>query len=180
MKYLVTLLLAASVWVANLLIGSVGTVCVENGPCLIPVGFGLMAPSGVLMIGFALVLRDWLQELAGWKWSLAAVFLGGFVSYLTSDPFVALASMVAFTVAEVFDLAVYTPLRKKGKHWAVVASGVVGAAVDSVLFTIIAFGALEFALGNFVAKIYASLVVAVYLYWRYRASLSWNPSNPKQ
>lgn len=177
MKYILTLLLAATVWAANLLIANVGTVCVENGPCLIPVGFGLMAPSGVLMIGAALVIRDYLQDYAGWKWSLGAVFLGGFVSYLTSDPFVALASMVAFTTAEIFDLAVYTPLREKGKHWAVAASGVVGAAVDSVLFTLIAFGALEFALGNFVAKVYASIAVAIYLYWRYRATLPRNPVN---
>ena len=39
----------------TLMIGHVGTVCVPNGPCLIPVAPGVMAPSGVLMIGAALV-----------------------------------------------------------------------------------------------------------------------------
>jgi uncharacterized PurR-regulated membrane protein YhhQ (DUF165 family) len=177
MKYLLTALLAISVWVANILIGNVGTVCIEKGPCLIPVGFGLMAPSGVLMIGLVLVIRDYLQEYAGWKWSVGAVVLGGLISYFTSDPFVAIASMTAFIVAELFDLSVYTPLREKGKHWAVVASGVVGAGVDSLLFTYIAFGAFEFALGNFVAKIYASVAVAIYLYWRHRAALPRNTLN---
>ena len=44
--------------VANWMIGSLGAVCPPKSPCLIPVGFDLMAPSGVLMIGLALVLRD--------------------------------------------------------------------------------------------------------------------------
>jgi hypothetical protein len=49
---------------ANWLIGNVGTKCVPNGPCLMPVGFGVMAPSGVIMIGLALVLRDLMQRLS--------------------------------------------------------------------------------------------------------------------
>ncbi|MBN4747477.1 VUT family protein, partial [Pandoraea nosoerga] len=48
----------ATIPLANWLIGNVGTTCVPGGPCIIPVGFGLMAPSGVLMVGLALVLRD--------------------------------------------------------------------------------------------------------------------------
>ena len=52
----VVLLLAylACVPLANWLIGHVGTVCVSHGPCLVPVGFDLMAPSGVVVVGFAL------------------------------------------------------------------------------------------------------------------------------
>ena len=46
---------------ANWLIGNVGTICASDGPCLIPVAPGLTAPSGVLMIGLALVLRDLVQ-----------------------------------------------------------------------------------------------------------------------
>ena len=50
---------------ANWMIGHVGTVCVPNGPCLLPVAPGVMAPSGVLMIGIALVLRDLVQRRLG-------------------------------------------------------------------------------------------------------------------
>ena len=50
---------------ANWLIGHAGTVCVPNGPCLVPVAPGLMAPSGVLMIGIALVLRVLVQRRLG-------------------------------------------------------------------------------------------------------------------
>lgn len=159
---------AATIPAANFLIGNVGTVCVADGPCLIPVGLGLMAPSGVLMIGLALVLRDWLHELAGWRWSLAAVLAGGAISLAVSPPSLALASAAAFTLAEIADLAVYAKLRARGKALAVMASQVVGAAVDSALFVLIAFGSFEFSAGTTLAKIYAGAVVAALLALRQR------------
>jgi uncharacterized PurR-regulated membrane protein YhhQ (DUF165 family) len=158
---------AATIPAANWLIGNVGQ-CIPQGPCLIPVGFGLMAPSGVLMIGLALVLRDWLHELSGWRWAAVAVLVGGALSLAVSPPALALASAVAFTVAELADLAVYAPLRKRGRHIAVLASGVVGAALDSALFVWLAFGSLEFSAGTTLAKIYASAAVALWLAWRAR------------
>jgi uncharacterized PurR-regulated membrane protein YhhQ (DUF165 family) len=164
--YAIFLSFLATVPLANYLIQNVGTVCVENGPCLIPVGFGLMAPSGVLLIGVALVLRDLLQEATNWKVSMLAVTLGSVVSFFTSDPFIALASAVAFFSAETLDLLVYTPLRKKGKHIAVLLSGVAGAFVDSILFVYLAFGSLEFSLGNTVGKLYATVIVAAYFAWK--------------
>lgn len=166
MKYLAFILYALTVPLANWFISHVGTLCVENGPCLIPVGFDLMAPSGVLFIGLSLVLRDWLQELANWKWSIWAILIGGVLSFITASPFIAVASMVAFIVAELFDLGVYTPLKEKGKHLAVLASGIVGAFVDSALFVWLAFGSFELSLGTFVAKVYASVAVATYLYFK--------------
>lgn len=166
MRYLVFLLFMLTVPIANYLIGNIGSVCLDNGPCLIPVGFGLMAPSGVLLIGLALVLRDWLQDLTNWKWSAVAVFFGAIISWLTSDPFVAVASAVAFFSAEMLDLVVYTPLRKKGKSLAVLASGIVGSFVDSMLFVYLAFGSLDFSLGNTVGKLYATAIVAALFYAR--------------
>ena len=66
----------ATIPLANWMIGNVGTVCVPNGPCLIPVAPSIMAPSGVLMIGLALVLRDLVQRRLGRAWSLAAIVAG--------------------------------------------------------------------------------------------------------
>lgn len=159
---------AATIPAANWLIGNVGTVCIPQGPCLIPVGLGLMAPSGVLMIGLALVLRDWLHELAGVKWALAAVLLGGLLSFAVSPPALAIASALAFTIAELADMAVYSRLRARGRALAVMASQVVGAALDSALFVWLAFGSLEFSTGTTLAKIYAGAVVAVCLAWKLR------------
>lgn len=175
MKYLAFLLFMLTVPAANFLIGNFGSVCLENGPCLIPVGFGLMAPSGVLMIGLALVFRDWLQELTNWVWSAFAVAVGAVISWLVADPFIAVASAVAFFTAEMFDLAVYTPLRKSGRALAVLVSGIVGAIVDSILFVYIAFGSVEFSVGNVVGKLYATFAVTAALYtWRKYATLSRN------
>lgn len=162
---------AATIPAANWLIGNVGTVCIPDGPCLIPVGFGLMAPSGVLMIGLALVLRDWLHELAGWRWSAVAVVIGATLSLAISPPAIAVASGVAFLLAEMADLAVYARLRERGKPLAVMASQIVGAALDSALFVWIAFGSFDFSAGTTLAKIYAGALVAAILWARQRRAL---------
>src|SRR5262249_36545194 len=56
-------LFALTIPAANWLIGHAGTVCQPQGPYLIPVAPGLMAPSGVTMAG-ALVLRDLVKAPA--------------------------------------------------------------------------------------------------------------------
>lgn len=160
---------AATIPAANWLIGNAGTECVPRGPCLVPVGFGFYAPSGVLMIGLALVLRDWVHELAGWRVSLLMVLLGGALSLFFSPPALAFASAVAFTLSELADLGVYSRLRRSRPALAVFASQCVGAAIDSMLFVYLAFGSLAFSAGTTMAKIYAGTAVAIYLAMRGRA-----------
>ncbi len=64
---------------ANWMIGHLGTTCAPNGPCLVPVfpwssqGGPMMAPSGVSMIGIALVLRDLVQRRLGRVAALMAI-----------------------------------------------------------------------------------------------------------
>ena len=167
-KLIAFALFAATIPAANWLIGNVGTECIPHGPCIIPVGFGLHAPSGVLMIGVAFILRDWLHELAGWRWSFMAVIVGAALSTLVAAPGLALASGVAFAMSETADLAVYAPLRARGRALAVVASGVAGAVVDSALFLFIAFGSLDFMAGQVLGKLYASVAVAAFLWVKHR------------
>jgi uncharacterized PurR-regulated membrane protein YhhQ (DUF165 family) len=162
MKYLAFGLFAATIPAANWMIGNVGD-C-SAGPCVIPIGFGLYAPSGVLMIGAALVLRDWLQSLAGLRWSLAAVLVGAALSLAVSPPAIALASALAFLIAETADTLVYSKLRQRGAAIAVAFSGVVGAFIDSAMFVWVAFGAFDLALGTALAKVYASALVAMILW----------------
>jgi queuosine precursor transporter len=164
---------ASTIPAANWLIGNWGAVCIPQGPCLVPVGFGLMAPSGVLMIGLALVLRDWLHELVGWKWAFAAVLFGGALSLVFSPPALAAASTLAFVFAELADTAVYARLRARGRPLAVLASQVVGAFLDSALFVFIAFGSFEFSLGTTLGKLYAGVAVAALLWgWQRRGRAS--------
>jgi uncharacterized PurR-regulated membrane protein YhhQ (DUF165 family) len=137
---------------ANWLIGNAGTVCVPNGPCLVPVAPGLMAPSGVLMVGLALVLRDLVQRRLGLGWSLGAVAAGAALSALLAPPALVLASAAAFLLSELADTFVYTPLQRRGLVLAVAASSAVGLVVDSVVFLSLAFGSLDYLGGQVVGK----------------------------
>lgn len=137
---------------ANWLIGNAGTVCVPNGPCLIPVAPGIMAPSGVLMIGLALVLRDLVQRRLGVNWALSAIFVGAAISAYIAPPALVIASTVAFLLSELVDLGIYTPLQKRGLVLAVAASSVVGLLVDSVIFLWLAFGSLDYLAGQVIGK----------------------------
>lgn len=137
---------------ANWLIGNIGTECIPQGPCIIPVAPGLTAPSGVLMIGLALVLRDLVQRSLGVKWAAGAILVGAGLSAFYSPPSLVLASTVAFLLSELADLAVYTPLQRKGLVLAVFASSIVGLVIDSAVFLYLAFGSLDFIAGQIVGK----------------------------
>jgi hypothetical protein len=151
-------LFALTIPAANWLIGHVGTVCQPSGACLIPVAPGLMAPSGVIMAGAALVLRDLVQRRLGVAASSLAILAGAVLSALLAPPALVIASAAAFLLSEFADLAVYTPLARRGLMVAVVASSVVGLVVDSVVFLWLAFGSLEFLLGQIVGKTWMVLL----------------------
>lgn len=155
---------AATIPAANWLIGNVGTECIPNGPCLLPVGLGLHAPSGVLMVGAALVLRDMVQEAGGIRAALLAISIGAVLSWVVAPPALVIASVTAFLLAELADLAVYTPLRRRGMGVAVLASGLVGSVIDSVVFLWLAFGSLGFVEGQILGKLWMSLL-ALPLLW---------------
>jgi uncharacterized PurR-regulated membrane protein YhhQ (DUF165 family) len=148
----------ACIPLANFLILHVGTVCVPNGPCLIPVAPNLTAPSGVALIGVALVLRDVVQRCLGKSASLLAIAIGTALSAFIAPPALLLASASAFLLSEMADFAVYTPLAQRRLVLAVIASSLVGLVVDSVVFLTLAFGSLEFLAGQVVGKTWAVLV----------------------
>lgn len=150
---------------ANWLIGNIGTMCVPDGPCLIPVAPGLMAPSGVTMIGIALVLRDLVQRRLGMGIAAGAILAGAAISALLAPPALVIASAVAFLLSEAADLAVYTPLARRRLIVAVVASGMVGLVVDSIVFLWLAFGSLEFLFGQIVGKAWMVLASIPFVHW---------------
>lgn len=170
MRFVCLIAFLAMIPLANWLIGNVGTHCIPNGPCLVPVGFGLDAPSGVLVIGAALVLRDLVQTQLGARWAIGAIVVGAILSAFIS-PALALASGIAFLVSELADMAVYSPMREKYPASAVMVSGVVGAAIDSALFLWLAFGSLNFLPGQIVGKLWMSAIAAVALIAVRRARL---------
>ncbi len=138
--------------VANWMIFHVGTVCTRDGLCLIPVAPGIMAPSGVLMVGIALVLRDLVQRRLGLGAAVAAILIGAGISGLIAPLALVTASATAYLISEFADLAVYTPLQERRFVAAVVASSIFGLIVDSIVFLWLAFGSLEFLTGQVVGK----------------------------
>ena len=152
---------------ANWMIGNVGTYCVPDGPCMIPVALGLDAPSGVLMIGLALVLRDLVQRRLGKLWALVAIVAGAALSGLVASNALVVASMAAFLFSELADFAVYTPLQRNRFITAVIASSMVGLVVDSMLFLYLAFGSLDYVFGQIIGKAWMVLCT-VPIIWKLR------------
>jgi queuosine precursor transporter len=159
------LLFALTIPTANWLIGNAGTLCVPQGPCLVPVAPGLMAPSGVMMAGVALVLRDLVQRRLGVGLASLAILAGAGLSAFLAPPALVVASATAFLMSEFADLAIYTPLARRGLVIAVVASGVVGLVVDSIVFLWLAFGSLDFLAGQIVGKAWMVLLSIPFVVW---------------
>jgi uncharacterized PurR-regulated membrane protein YhhQ (DUF165 family) len=102
---------------------------------LVPVGWGQMVTAGTFAAGLSFVARDALQDAAGRRWVLAAIVAGAALSALLSPIQLAVASGATFLVSESTDMAVYTPLRRRGHRLAGwLTSNIVGSLIDTALF----------------------------------------------
>lgn len=147
----------AAVTTANLLIAHFGPVAV------IPVGFGL--------IGLLITTRDGLHEVwngNGLRWKMGLLIAtGAVVSFAINQDAarVALASVVAFAVAETVDALIYHGLIERHQLFKINSSNIVSATLDSVLFLWIAFGVsgLAFAPAQIAAKIAGGFIWSLVL-----------------
>jgi uncharacterized PurR-regulated membrane protein YhhQ (DUF165 family) len=122
-----------------------------------------MAPSGVLMVGAALVLRDLVQRRLGVGYGAAAILVGAAISAALAPASLVVASAAAFLLSEFADLAVYTPLAQRRLVAAVAASSLAGLVVDSVVFLYLAFGSLDFLAGQVVGKLWMVLLALPFI-----------------
>jgi uncharacterized PurR-regulated membrane protein YhhQ (DUF165 family) len=99
---------------------------------LIPIPGGEMFAPMSLLVGFIFVLRDFAQKELGHK-VLAVMFAGVVVSYLLADPYVAVASALAFAVSESVDWFVYTVSKKPMKDRILISSAI-STPIDSAVF----------------------------------------------
>jgi queuosine precursor transporter len=113
--------------------------------------------NSFLLIGLDLTLRDVMHERLS-RLQLAGVIIsGGLITWLANPgaAHIAIASASAFLLAALADWLTYERLR--AHPWLIRSNGsnVVGAAVDSVIFPTIAFGALmpHIIALQFVAKV---------------------------
>lgn len=118
--------------------------------------------NSFLLIGLDFVLRDRLHERYGLWWVSALSIAAGLISYALNPAAgsIALASCASFVLAATGDGVVYQALMRK--PWPVKsnASNAVAASIDSLVFPLIAFGALmpQIVVGQFVAKVFGGLV----------------------
>lgn len=138
---------------------------------LVPVGFGLVVTAGTFAAGFALLARDVVHRHGGAWLALAGITFGAGLSLWLVPPALALASLVAFTVAELADLLVYARLRRRGFVRAAAVSNVIAAPLDTVLFLWLADPVLEgptltahAVAGQLVAKLVIATAIPLALY----------------
>lgn len=157
-------------WIAAYIASIVGANWLTTAFGLVPIGVGLMVTAGTFAAGFALVARDGVQVTAGKRFVLAAIVIGAALSAITSNPAIALASGIAFLASELVDFAVFTPLRDRSLSRAIIASSIVSAPVDTVLFLAIAgFGVTwQAVLGQFIVKTAIGLIAALWVSYRRR------------
>jgi|TARA_R110000822_G_scaffold125765_4_gene260750 uncharacterized PurR-regulated membrane protein YhhQ (DUF165 family) len=98
---------------------------------LVPM-FGEMFPPMSLAVGLIFVARDYAQKEIGHRVIMAMLF-AGLLSWLMADPYVALASVVAFFVSETIDWLVYSWSWQEF-HNRVLISSVAATPVDSSVF----------------------------------------------
>lgn len=162
-------LLAAAVYVGDVVLANI----LSSHYGLVGVGFGFAASAGTYAAGAALGLRDLVQDALGRYGVLAVIALGSLLSFLLADASIATASLAAFAASELADLAVYTPLRRRGWAKAVIASNIVGAVVDTYVFLSLApFGpvTLHAMTGQLIGKILWATLVPVILIAAVRAA----------
>lgn len=143
---------AVSMTIANLLV-------MQFGPAITPI-------NAFFLIGLDLTLRDWLHVRVR-PWQMGALIL--FAALLTwilnpAAQHIAIASAVAFAAGALIDWLVFS---KSSGSWAARSfkSNVAGAAVDSLIFPTLAFGALMplIVLMQFTAKVAGGAVWAFLL-----------------
>lgn len=133
-------LFVAAAGASNWAIENIGQDNGPSAPRTLPIGWGLDAPSGVLLVGVMIVLRDGLHERIGLKGTLWVILLGSIVSALLAPPAIAVASGVTLLAAETTDALVYQRLRRQGRTRAALGSNLVSSVIDSALFLTIAYG----------------------------------------
>jgi uncharacterized PurR-regulated membrane protein YhhQ (DUF165 family) len=119
-------------------------------------GPSVTAINAFLLIGLDLTLRDWLHFRLK-TWQMGGLIIGtGLITYALNPAsgMIAVASAVSFLAASIVDWAIFV---KTTGSWIKRAnvSNTASAAVDSLLFPTIAFGALmpEIVALQFVAKV---------------------------
>ena len=123
--------------------------------------FDTMYPPMTLLVGLVFILRDYAQREVGHK-VIIAMLVGALLSYFMADPFIAVASLVAFMVSETVDWGVYT-ITDKPLHQRILLSSFISTPIDSALFL--------YMLGQFsllaTVTMFVSKMLAAFIIWHF-------------
>jgi uncharacterized PurR-regulated membrane protein YhhQ (DUF165 family) len=141
-------------------------VAVNIGFSIVPLmdlgSLGMWPPMSIA-VGAVFVLRDYAQRDVGHH-VLYAMAVGIALSYLLADPYVAVASGIAFAASELADWALYT-VTKRPFHQRVLLSSLASTPIDSALFLVL--------IGHFsvigVVTMTVSKMLAALIVWRLSA-----------
>lgn len=141
-------------------------------------GAGAAPVVAFVFIGLNLATRDRLHDLWGRNVArsmLLLITVGGLLSYLLNAGAgrIAFASMAAFALSELADALVYHLRRDRHFLNRSNTSNIAGAAVDSLLFPVLAFGGfpLTIILLQFVAKVLGGFMWSLLLAQRQERAL---------
>lgn len=124
--------------------------------------------NAFLFIGFNITARDKLHDT--WQGHnlkrnmFLLILVGSAISLLFGAGRIAVASFVAFAISESIDAISYHALRGRHKLLQVNGSNVTSAAVDSILFPLIAFGwppLIGVMIGQFLAKVFGGAIWSI-------------------
>lgn len=149
----------ALIYLGSVVIANIGFTYLPMIP--LPYG-GMLAPMSFL-VGFVFVFRDYAQREIGHK-VLAFMAAGVVASYILADPFVAIASAVAFAVSELIDWLIYTVYRKPIRDRILVSSAI-STPVDSAIFMVMLSFFSWYGLFVMVAS---KMAGALFIWWRLR------------
>lgn len=126
---------------------------------LIETSVGMFSPVAIA-VGGIFVLRDYVQRAIGHHvlWGMA---IGAFLSWWFAEPFVAIASVLAFVTSELVDWKLYT-ITKKPFHERVLITSLLSAPVDTGVFL---SWIDQMHGGTFMLMVASKLIAAVVIWW---------------
>lgn len=133
---------------------------------------GEVWPPMSLIVGFIFVIRDFAQRAIGHK-VLFAMLAGAGVSYFMAGPEIALASMMAFLVGELFDWAVYSYTGRPFSQ-RILLSSIISTPVDTVVFL---YCINMLGIGSILIMTLSKLAGAVVVFWLVRRRERFAPAS---
>ena len=142
-------------YILSIVLVNIGFIYVAMIPLL-----GQMFPPMTLIVGLVFILRDFAQREVG-HGVLIAMGIGAILSYIMADPFIAIASVVAFGISELVDWAVYTYTKRPLKQ-RILLSSAIGTPIDSAVFlSMIGF----FNPIGFILMTLGKMIAALIIWW---------------